>query len=83
MRGLSSCVSMPRKKRNSSDKKPAPNEQPGIDKETADRHVEGLIVRGEAAKAKDGELPPHATHEIVEEREGELPKVRRRRFSLF
>lgn len=43
--------------------------------------VRGLIVRGEAAKAVDGELPPGATHEIVEERPGRLPKVVRRRFS--
>jgi hypothetical protein len=43
--------------------------------------VRGLIARGEAAKAVDGELPPGATHEIVEERPGELPKVVRRRFS--
>ena len=74
---------MARKQRKSSSKKPAPDEQPGIDKETEERYVEGLLVRGEAAKAQDGELPPHATHEIVEEREGELPKVRRRRVSLF
>jgi hypothetical protein len=43
--------------------------------------VSGLIARGEAAKAVDGELPPGATHEIVEERPGQLPKVVRRRFS--
>lgn len=43
--------------------------------------VRGLIVRGEAAKAVDGKLPPGATHEIVEERPGRLPKVVRRRFS--
>jgi hypothetical protein len=43
--------------------------------------VRGLIERGEAAKAVNGELPPDATHEIVEERPGRLPKVVRRRFS--
>ena len=43
--------------------------------------VSGLVERGEAARPDDGELPPGATHEIVEEREGRLPKVKRRRFS--
>lgn len=45
--------------------------------------VRGLLERGEAAKLEDGELPPGATHEIVEEKEGELPKVKRRRFSAY
>lgn len=45
--------------------------------------VRGLIERGEAAKTdQDGKLPPGATHEIVEQVEGGLPKIRRRRFSL-
>ena len=44
-------------------------------------YVRGLIERGEAAWPVDGELPPGATHEIIEERPGELPKVRRRRFA--
>jgi hypothetical protein len=43
--------------------------------------VRGLLERGEAAKAVDGELPPGALYEIVEERPGQLPKVVRRRFS--
>ena len=43
--------------------------------------VRGLLARGEAAKAVDGKLPPGATHEIVEELPGQLPKVVRRRFS--
>jgi hypothetical protein len=45
--------------------------------------IRGLIARGEAAKAVDGKLPPGATHEIVEERPGRLPKVVRRRFSAY
>lgn len=45
--------------------------------------VRGLIARGEAARAVDGELPPGATYEIVEERPGRLPKVVRRRFSSY
>jgi hypothetical protein len=48
---------------------------------TEEAFVRGLIARGEAAKAVDGKLPPGATHEIVEERPGRLPKVVRRRFS--
>jgi hypothetical protein len=45
--------------------------------------VRGVIERGEAAKPdRHGKLPPGATHEIVEEVEGGLPKIRRRRFSL-
>jgi hypothetical protein len=52
-------------------------------KESADRFVRGLLIRGEAAKTKDGELPPGATHEVVEEDESGLPtKVRRKRFSV-
>jgi hypothetical protein len=45
--------------------------------------VRALIERGEAAKAVDGKLPPGATHEIVEDRPGQLPKVVRRRFSAY
>jgi hypothetical protein len=44
-------------------------------------YVRGLIERGEAAKAVDGELPPGATHEIVEDEPGKAPKVVRRRFA--
>ena len=52
-------------------------------KKRAEKHfVEGVLTRGEAAKPQQGKLPPGATHEIVEEKEGELPKIRRRRFSV-
>jgi hypothetical protein len=47
------------------------------------RFVEDLTIRGEAAPAGSDPLPPGATHEIVEERDGVPTKVRRRRFSLF
>jgi len=44
--------------------------------------VQGLLARGEAAKArKDGSLPPGATHEIVGMTETGLPILRRRRFA--
>lgn len=43
--------------------------------------VRGLIERGEAVKVTPGqELPPGATHEILEDKNGEVT-VRRRRFS--
>ena len=43
--------------------------------------IRGLLARGEAARAKDGKLPPGVLYEIVDEPPGELPKVVRRRFS--
>ena len=46
---------------------------------TADAHRRGLLVSGEAAPAKDGALPPGATHEIIDE--GGQQKLVRRRFS--
>jgi hypothetical protein len=51
------------------------------EREAEEAYVRGLIARGEAARAIDGKLPPGATHEIVEERPGRVPKVVRRRFS--
>lgn len=52
------------------------------EKRAAEHFTRGVLTRGEAVKSQNGELPPGATHEIVEEKEGELPKIRRRRFSL-
>ena len=53
------------------------------EKRAAEHFIRGLIVTGEAAeRLPDGKLPSGATHEIIESKEGELPKVRRRRFSL-
>ena len=47
------------------------------------KFVEDVLTRGEAEKPDEhGDLPADATHEIVEEREGELPKIRRRRFTI-
>ena len=58
-------------------------EQRTPEEERAERKfVEDLVRRGEAAwPDKDGKLPPGATHEIVEEKPGQPPKVVRRRFS--
>ncbi|NUR76662.1 MAG: hypothetical protein HOQ28_10315 [Thermoleophilia bacterium] len=50
----------------------------------AEKFVSDTVARGDAARAgEDGNLPKGATHEIVEEPEGEAPKIRRRRFRLF
>jgi hypothetical protein len=47
------------------------------------RFVEDLATRGEAVSPDTEPLPPGATHEIVEERDGAPQKVRRRRFSAW
>ena len=52
------------------------------EKRATEHFTTGVLSRGEAAKSKDGELPRGATHEIVEMKKGEPPKIRRRRFSL-
>lgn len=50
----------------------------------AERFVRDAVVRGDAARPDEhGDLPPGATHEIVEEREGQTPVIRRRRFRIF
>ena len=49
----------------------------------AESHIRGILIRGEAAEAKDGTLPPGATHEIIEKDEnGQPTKIVRRRFSI-
>jgi hypothetical protein len=47
----------------------------------AAQFVRGVLTRGEAVPAGQ-ELPPGATHEIVQEQPGGLPTLRRRRFSI-
>jgi hypothetical protein len=56
-------------------RKPTPEEE---------RYIEDLVTRGEAADAdENGQLPPGATHEIVERApDGKVLKVARRRFSV-
>ena len=53
------------------------------ERRAAEHFTKGVLTRGEAVKSQDGGLPCGATHEIVETKEGELPKIRRRRFSLI
>jgi hypothetical protein len=53
------------------------------EKADKERFVRDVLTRGEAARPDEhGNLPPGATHEIVEEPEGELPKIKRKRFSM-
>jgi hypothetical protein len=47
------------------------------------RFAEDLAIRQKAVPPGTDPLPPGATHEVVEERDGVPTKVRRRRFSLF
>jgi hypothetical protein len=49
--------------------------------EAEEAFVRAMIDRGQAAKRVNGVLPPGATHEIVEDRPGQLPKIVRRRFA--
>jgi len=52
-------------------------------KAAGEKFVQDVLIRGEAARPDEhGDLPPGATHEIVEECEGEPPKIKRRRFSI-
>ena len=54
----------------------------GIAKPAADLFVKGVLVRGEAAKAVKGKLPPGVTHEIIGKGADGLLILKRRRFSL-
>ena len=82
---------MPKSKKTEKDTTDQPTEGPakGTEeeraKEAAERKfIEDSLIRGDAAKPDEqGELPPDATHEIVEEHEGEPPAIRRRRFKAF
>ena len=55
--------------------------EPTDDEEARHRFEDDLEIRGEAVPEGE-ELPPGATHEIVEDEPGKPPKVVRRRFSL-
>jgi hypothetical protein len=61
-----------------------PPEQESAEDAAEKKFVEDTLIRGEAAQAdEEGKLPPDATHEVVEEHEGELPTIRRRRFKAY
>ena len=60
-----------------------PNTAPNPGTEATEHFVRGVITRGEAISGSEGPLPPGVTHEIVSEEKGEIPVIRRRRFSAF
>jgi hypothetical protein len=61
----------------------SPNTRSELERAAEEAFARGVIERGEAARPnRKGKLPPGATHEIIDAPEGELPKIRRRRFSL-
>ena len=67
-------------KRSSSRKRPA---KPAAGTRDEAAFVESLIANGQAAKRRpDGSLPPGATHELIEDENGER-RVVRRRFSAL
>jgi hypothetical protein len=51
--------------------------------ESERQFVEGLAIRGEAARAENGALPAGATHEVIEEKENGAIVVKRQRFSAY
>ncbi len=57
-------------------------EPPKTAEEAERRFIDDLVTRGEAVPEGTEPLPPNATHEIVEERDGVPTKVRRRRYSV-
>jgi len=74
------------KKKAATMKKAAPGRKTAVEVQAEERFTRDLLVRGEAAYPDEhGHLPSEATHEIVEgsEKEGKLPKVKRRLFKMF
>lgn len=69
-------------KKGSRKQKSRPEKPVSIPEDVQRQFKLGVMARGEAAVAKDGELPPGATHEIVGTDEKGEPLIRRRRFSL-
>ena len=67
------------KRRSPADRPAPPTFGPKTPEE--DAYIRSLIAHGQAARPlPDGSLPPGATHELVEDEEGQL-RVIRRRFS--
>jgi len=71
----------------STTKKDTPEPDPAADKDDAatERFLRDVAVRGEAAKPTSaGNLPPGATHAVVEENaDGTVKQVKRARFKAF
>ncbi len=63
----------------------ARNDKPADDQDADEaqrrQYIRDLVESGKAAYAKDGKLPPGATHEIVGEDAHGVPILVRRRFS--
>ena len=76
---------MTRKKRDAEEPIAQVTEACDHDDDAAERaFTKGVLARGEAAKPVDGELPPGATHEIVDDGpEGAAPTIRRTRFKAY
>ncbi|HYR29624.1 MAG TPA: hypothetical protein VEU30_14230 [Thermoanaerobaculia bacterium] len=77
---------MATKKKATAKKKAAHRTKSAGETQAEERFTRDLLVRGEAACPDDqGRLPSEATHEIVKgsEKEGKLPKVKRRLFKMY
>lgn len=59
---------------------PSTPDQPD-DEAARRRFIDDLVARGEVAPKGADPLPPGTTHEVVEEQDGVITKVRRRRFT--
>ncbi|MDL5159039.1 hypothetical protein [Actinomycetospora termitidis] len=59
---------------------PSTPDQPD-DEAARRRFIDDLVARGEVAPRGADPMPPGTTHEVVEERDGVILSVRRRRFS--
>lgn len=58
---------------------------PAVSKKTftEEKFIQDVLTRGEAVKRDiNGNLPPGATHEIIAQKPGKLPEVKRVRFSV-
>ena len=79
-------TSVPKKssKTNDSEKKPAAKAKKPPCNSSEERFIRDLLIRGEAVEiSPDEDLPPDATHKIVNKEDDDLPQVERERFSLY
>lgn len=64
--------------------KPATKEAGRKRTASEEQFIKGILIRGEAVRQDEGdELPPGATHVIVEDEDEGLPAIERERFSLY